>query len=154
MNDLEMAELEEILKQLPPCVKTRYQTQAALKMFARLFCFEEVMALKNVLSATFFSYYILIFFVKCIYCLCYKLQNIRAPYFCIDPSDTASCPQNRQQTFADSEPQSNDPSEIKTQSRILSRRNVEQYEKNYEFDISQRKQPTFRGARQNWFPAK
>ena len=114
-----MPKLQEIFKQLPSCVKTRYQTEAALKIFARLFCFEQVMALKNVLSATFFSYYILIFFVKCICCLCYKLQeNIRAPYFCIDPSDTASCPQNRQQTFADSQPQSNDPSEIKTQSRI------------------------------------
>ena len=45
-------ELEEIFKQLPSCVKTRYQTPAALKMFARLFCFEQVMALKNVLSAT------------------------------------------------------------------------------------------------------
>ena len=107
-----------------------YLTHAGLKMFARLFCFEQVMALKNVLSATFFSYYILIFFVKCICCLCYKLQeNIRAPYFCIDPSDTASCSQNRQQTFGDSQPQNNDPSEIKTQSQILSRRNMEQIEK-------------------------
>ena len=114
-----MPKLEEIFKKLPSCVKTHYQTQAALKIFARLFCFEQVMALKNVLSATFFSYYTLILFVKCIYCLCYKLQeNIRDPYFCIDPSDTASSPQNHQQTFADSQPQSNDPSEIKTQSRI------------------------------------
>ena len=49
-----MPKLQEIFKQLPSCVKTRYQTEAALKIFARLFYFEQVMALKNVLSATFF----------------------------------------------------------------------------------------------------